>query len=73
MKRYNHLNKIERLELEILLNKGCDISKYSDEEIQRIETWMNSLPRKVLDYNTPQEVMIKHKQLIKSFIQINRN
>ena len=52
--------------------KGSDISKWSDEEIQNIETWMNSLPRKVIGYKTPEEVMIKNKQFIKSFIQINR-
>lgn len=52
--------------------KRSDISKWSEEEIQDLEFWMNSLPRKVLGYSTPEEVMIKHKQLIKSFIQINR-
>lgn len=52
--------------------KGSNISKWSDEEIQNIEIWMNTLPRKVLGYSTPTEVMIKNKQLVKSFIQINR-
>lgn len=52
--------------------KGSDISKWSDEEIQDIETWMNTLPRKVIGYSTPTEVMVRNKQLVKSFIQINR-
>ena len=52
--------------------KGSDISKWSDQEIQDIEFWMNSLPRKVLGWHTPEEVMIENKQLIKSFFQINR-
>jgi transposase, IS30 family len=52
--------------------KGSDISKWSDEGIRDLEMWMNSLPRKVLGYSTPQEVMVKHRQLVKSFIQINR-
>jgi len=51
--------------------KGADISKWSDEEVREIELWMNSLPRKVLGYSTPEEVMIKNKQLIKSLMQIN--
>lgn len=32
--------------------KGCDIGIYSDEEIQKIETWMNNYPRKILGYET---------------------
>jgi transposase, IS30 family len=52
--------------------KGSDISQWSDEEIRDIELWMNSLPRKVLGWHTPQEVMVENKQLVKSFIQINR-
>lgn len=52
--------------------KGANISKWSDTEIQDLELWMNSLPRKVLDYSTPQEVMVRNKQLVKSFIQINK-
>lgn len=52
--------------------KGSDISNWSNEEIQYIESWMNSLPRKVLGFKTPEEVMIENDQLVKSFIQINR-
>ena len=49
--------------------KGADISKWSNEDIQKIEWWMNSLPRKVLNFSTPEEVMVKNGQIIKSFIQ----
>lgn len=36
--------------------KGCDISAFSDEEIQRIEDKLNHRPRKRLGYRTPQDV-----------------
>jgi IS30 family transposase len=35
--------------------KGADISKYTKQEIKRIEQWLNTYPRKILDYRTPQE------------------
>ena len=38
--------------------KGTDISKLSDREIKRIEEWMNSYPRKILDYRTPNELVL---------------
>lgn len=36
--------------------KGADICKYTKQEIKRIEQWLNTYPRKILDYRTPQEV-----------------
>lgn len=36
--------------------KGNDISKYTKQEIKRIENWLNKYPRKILDYYTPQEI-----------------
>jgi len=30
--------------------KGADIGSYSEEEIKRIETWINNYPRKILGY-----------------------
>lgn len=39
--------------------KGRDIAKISDREIKRIENWMNSYPRKILDYKTPNELVLK--------------
>ena len=50
--------------------KGANIAEWSNRDIQNIEWWMNSLPRKVLGFRTPEEVMAKHGQLIKSFVQI---
>ena len=49
--------------------KGANIARWSNEEIQNLEWWMNSLPRKILDFRTPEEVMVKNGQLIKSFVQ----
>jgi IS30 family transposase len=36
--------------------KGKSINDYSDEDISFIEEWMNSLPRRILGYNTPEEL-----------------
>jgi IS30 family transposase len=38
--------------------KGTDISKLDKYEIKRIEDWLNSYPRKILDYLTPSEVYV---------------
>ncbi len=35
--------------------KGANISKYTKQEIKRIEQWLNTYPRKILDYRTPHE------------------
>ena len=35
--------------------KGTDMTDLSEEEVQRVEDWINTLPRKILDYETPQE------------------
>ena len=39
--------------------KGTPIKAVSEETIQRALNWCNNLPRKLLDYQTPQEVFIK--------------
>ena len=44
--------------------KGCDISKYSDEFIRKIEDRLNDKPRKSLGYKTPKEVMIENGLLL---------
>jgi IS30 family transposase len=49
--------------------KGSDIGTWSDLEIAEIEQWMNTLPRKVLDFCTPEEVMVQKGQIIKSYVQ----
>lgn len=36
--------------------KGKRIDSYSDEKLSQIEVWCNSLPRKILDYKTADEV-----------------
>lgn len=38
------------------INKGQDISKLSRQKIQSIKEHINSIPRKILDYKTPQEI-----------------
>jgi IS30 family transposase len=35
--------------------KGTDISKITEEELQRYEDWVNNYPRRVLDYKTANE------------------
>ena len=35
--------------------KGCRISQYSIEAISRVQSWCNTLPRKILNYLTPDE------------------
>lgn len=38
------------------LPKGCDMSKYSEKEIENIRDRLNHKPRKILGYRTPYEV-----------------
>lgn len=47
----NHNGLIRRF-----IPKGKRIDSYSDEQIERIEDWCNSLPRKILGYQTPDEM-----------------
>lgn len=39
--------------------KGTNLAKISDKEIKRIENWMNSYPRKILGYKTPNELVLE--------------
>ena len=41
--------------------KGQPIHSYSDERIEEVQDWMNTLPRKILEYETPAE---KFAQLV---------
>src|SRR5699024_10854577 len=41
------------------IKKGQPIHSYSDEKIADVENWMNTLPRKILDYRTPGEKFAK--------------
>lgn len=38
------------------IKKGHPIHSYSDKRLHEVETWMNELPRKILDYETPTEM-----------------
>ena len=31
------------------------MTNLTEEDVQRVEDWINTLPRKILDYETPQE------------------
>lgn len=39
--------------------KGSDISKLSDNDVERIENWMNNYPRKILGYKTANELVLE--------------
>ncbi len=54
----------ERLNREIrrLIPKGSDISKYSIQDIQQVEDWVNNYPREVLGYATSHELFEKELQ-----------
>lgn len=47
--------------------KGKSLNNYSTNAIARVETWCNTLPRKILDYLTPQEVFMKEIELLKCY------
>lgn len=44
--------------------KGSDVSKYTDQQIQKIEDWLNHTPRKCLNFLTPYEIMQKNLPFI---------
>lgn len=44
--------------------KGKWMSDYSPDDIAFIEDWMNTLPRRILDYNTPEELFELQLDLI---------
>lgn len=48
----------ERINREIrrLIPKGSDLSKYSEEDIQAVEDWVNNYPRQVLGFATSKEL-----------------
>src|SRR5690625_5258490 len=37
------------------IKKGQPIHSYSDKQIEEVEKWMNTLPRKILEYQQPEE------------------
>ena len=46
------------------IKKGHRIDEYSPEQISDIETWCNSLPRKIWGYRTPDEAFEEELDLI---------
>ena len=56
----------ERLNREIrrLVPKGSDLSKYSSEDVQKIENWVNNYPRQVLGFATSGELFNSYIQQI---------
>ncbi len=48
----NHNRMIRRF-----IPKGYDIGGFSDKEIKAVEDWMNNYPRRILGYNTPNEIV----------------
>jgi transposase, IS30 family len=47
----NHNRMIRRF-----VPKGLDIGGFDDKEIKAIENWMNNYPRRILGYNTPNQL-----------------
>ncbi len=56
----------ERLNREIrrLIPKGTSINKYTKEDIQNVEDWVNNYPREILGYATSQELFNKQIQAL---------
>jgi IS30 family transposase len=40
--------------------KGSDIDKYSDKDIKHIENWVNTYPRRILNFASPAELFNKY-------------
>jgi len=57
----NTIKRIRRF-----IPKGSDISRYSWQDIRKIENWLNHKPMKCLQYLTPYEKMLQVKQNLES-------
>lgn len=55
----NTIGRIRRF-----IPKGSDLRAYSDEDIAKIEYWLNHTPRKCLNYRTPYEIMVENNLLL---------
>ena len=42
------------------ISKGKDIATVSDYTVQKIENWINNLPRRILGYRTSEELFRRH-------------
>lgn len=49
-------NEVANKLIRRFIPKGADIGKYSQQDIKRIEHWMNNYPRKLLGYRTANDV-----------------
>ena len=49
-----------------VIPKGSDISKYSERFIKRLEKKLNNRPRKCLKFETPLEMLEKHRERIRA-------
>jgi IS30 family transposase len=56
----NHNGIIRRF-----IPKGSLIYKYSESFIESIESWMNNYPRRIFDYYTPAEMLVKELKKLK--------
>lgn len=57
----NHNRMIRRF-----IPKGTNIALLDEQEVKRIEDWMNNYPRKILGYRTPKQVAVEHMQSSRS-------
>ncbi len=46
--------------------KGANLADYSDNDIAKIEYWLNHTPRKCLNWKTPHEIMIENRLFVSS-------
>lgn len=51
-------------EIRRLIPKGTDLSKFTREDIQRVEDWVNDYPRQVLNFATSRELFNLHLQTV---------
>lgn len=42
------------------VKKGTDIGEYSEEDVQRVQDWMNNYPRRILGYESANDVFQRH-------------
>ena len=49
------MNEKQNALVRYFIPKGMDMTNLSEEDVQHVENWINTLPRKILAYETPQE------------------
>jgi IS30 family transposase len=62
MKHYKRLTREQRYTIERLSRqyfpKGSDFSKLTPKDVQRVQSLLNSRPRKCLAYQTPNDIFL---------------